>query len=115
MGYDLIGHGGATYNVDTWPRLLDIARAFGWEPQGTVAPTYEKGECCGTYITNDGQLVTDEDAKALGLALYRALDAVTSGKELIKEQSQAFRELNDSLAVVRDLADYAIMGGFAIS
>ena len=38
MGYDLMGHGGASFNITAWPKLLDLAVCFGWKPEGTKAP-----------------------------------------------------------------------------
>ena len=123
MGVDLIGHGGASFNWHRWRACLDVAVAFGWEPAGTVAPDPRKwnglpvvapeGDWNGTYCTNDYQEVTDLDARALGLALHRALAALSTGQTVTEEQANALR-CGVSGNTLRELADYAAMGGFAI-
>jgi hypothetical protein len=62
-----------------WPIVRKLAQDFGWQPCGTQAPVnwdaeLEKiGEWDGRYTSNDGQLVTAQDALALGGALEAAL------------------------------------------
>jgi hypothetical protein len=61
--------------------VLTTARAFGWEPEGTTDPYIpfgeDKSEWRGGYLTNDGQQVSSDDARALADALIRAIDAAT--------------------------------------
>jgi hypothetical protein len=142
MGMDLHGkHGDEFFNIDDWPVCLQIARRFGWNPEGTTDPLLlEAHECYpgsvsawdGNYHYNEGQRVSDRDARALGEALLRAADAIT-GNEVwlddIEFQSEVMKRfceltasvvspprptLNDLVATLRRLADYAIIGGFRI-
>lgn len=113
MGVDLISsHGDVSFNWSAWEHCLDVALAFGWQPAGTVAPTDFRGDWDGTYFTNDLQEVTDEDARALGAALHRAVAAIRTGHDLTALQAKAGDEMN--VNVVCRLADYSERGGFAI-
>jgi hypothetical protein len=121
MGMDLIGHGGAGFSWHIWRGCLGVAFAFGWEPAGTRAPDpqeWENGPVAsvenwdGTYFSNAYQEVTDDDARALGLALHRALAALAAGQTLTDEQAGALRPITSN--ELRRLADYALVGGFAI-
>jgi hypothetical protein len=81
MGMDLSGAGGEFFwNFFSWPRLLQIAEEYGWEPAGTLPPEYmempEEGQWSGDYTSNDQQTVTAEDAWQLAEALERALDDI---------------------------------------
>jgi hypothetical protein len=113
MGVDLIGHGGASFNGETWRRCLDIAIAFGWQPAGTIAPPDHDRDWDGGYFSNDLQEVSDADAGALGRALHRAVTSVRTGGPLTEEQAKAVAGIN--IAVVCELADYTVSGHFAIS
>lgn len=72
-----------------WDRVLSLAHQYGWEPRGTRpgAPAYmycmteaEEKELDqnwnGNYVTNDGEIVTPEDAAAMAAALEKALDDI---------------------------------------
>src|SRR5262249_56636280 len=113
MGVDLIGHGGASFNWDSWGKCFDIAIAFGWQPAGTIAPSDYHGDWKGGYCSNDLQEVSDSDARALGLALHRAVASVRTGQTLTEEQAKALDGMH--IDVVCELADYAVSGRFAIS
>ncbi len=115
MGIDLIGHGGACFRSYGWHACLDLALAFGWQPAGTVAwheYTGPPSKWDGGYLTDDFQIVTDYDAKALAAALRRALSALRAKTRLTKQQTQAWESMN--INMVRTLADYAGKGHFAI-
>ena len=116
MGVNLIGHGDASFNWQAWRYCLDIAVAFGWRPAGTIAPTDYGGEWNGTYCTNDLQEVTDDDARALGEALHRAVNALSTEQNLSEEQAKAWAGNSNrtGVYVVCKLADYAEKGGFEI-
>jgi hypothetical protein len=59
---DLRGAGGELHaTCREWGSLLRLAHENGWKPQGT------------DYFTNDGQLVTEEDASAIAGGLEKAL------------------------------------------
>lgn len=72
-----------------WSKALNLAVAYGWTPAGTLTPPHWQDpgfmedagwkvipEWDGGYNTNDGQLVTAEDAKALADALENSLDDI---------------------------------------
>jgi hypothetical protein len=71
---DLSGKGGEmSFNNGTWGHLLKLATMNGWEPAGTRKRSREWD---GNYWTNDGQRVTDDDARNLADALEEALPDV---------------------------------------
>jgi hypothetical protein len=81
MSFDIIGQNGTYFYVNNtgWAALLQLAVQYGWEPAGTQAPGFmARGHAIaskdwdGSYTFNDGQTVTDTDAKALAAALRRA-------------------------------------------
>jgi len=62
-------------------QALELARRHGWTPLGTRPPeafdSYAlQADWFGVYLTNDGQAVTAEDARALADALERALQDI---------------------------------------
>lgn len=112
MGVDLMGRGGMSFSWDGWRSSLGVAKAFGWQPAGTLRPDGIKGEWNGTYFANELQSVTDDDARAMARALFRALNAVSTEQPLSTEQKKALEEAD--LGVVMELANYAFSGGFMI-
>jgi hypothetical protein len=109
MDIDLIGRG-ESFNWDSWRACLAVAVAFDWEPAGTAMP--DDNEWKGTYFSNDLQIVTDEDARALSLALYRALAALSTGQVRTEKQTKALRDSDAS--ELRRLADVCATRGFLI-
>ena len=88
MGMDLLGsHGDERFSLSGWSMCLERAIAFGWNPKGTVAPK-ELGEWNGGYHSNDFQLVTDHDARALGEALLRAIVTLSTKANVEKRRAQ---------------------------
>jgi hypothetical protein len=88
-------HGEISFNNSSWGHLLKMAGVYGWEPAGTLAPhlTNRDGQRVddgcnpvddaeyeaswnGAYFYNEGQSVTDEDARNLANAIERALPDV---------------------------------------
>lgn len=62
-------------------KTLELAKLYGWRPMGTRPPSDHdfhllNADWLGTYLTNDGQTVTNEDAILLAHALERALDDI---------------------------------------
>jgi hypothetical protein len=113
MGVDLIGRGGdVSFNWSYWRACLGIAIAFGWQPAGTIAHPDHDGDWDGGYFTNDFQEVSDSDARALGVALHRAVASVRTGQALTEEQAKALDGMH--IGQVCEFADYAVSGGFAI-
>jgi hypothetical protein len=117
MGYDFIGHGGFGLHILDWRPCFNLALAFGWQPLGTVAPCDWTGPkpWSGTYFTNELQEVCDDDAHALAAALRRALAARIERQHLTNEQKEAWANKDITVRIVRDLADYAEDGHFAIA
>lgn len=96
MGMDLSGEGGYyRFSNVAWGKVLELARQYGWEPAGTMAPPstvhnadgtvdmeltqgYRKAYANwdGNYHINARQWVTDEDAANIADALERALDDI---------------------------------------
>ncbi|MBB3919730.1 hypothetical protein [Rhizobium fabae] len=76
MAIHLRKQSGKTINLSTrhWTVMLTLAETFGWSPAGTIAPVgwNGPGEWGGAYDTNDGQLVSDDDAKSLARHLHGA-------------------------------------------
>lgn len=92
MGVDLISLRGKEdndihFNWAGWTYVTRLAVQYGWNPAGTKQEPFEAqdittGEVTtikpdpkweGGYHSNDGQLVTDEDARAMAEALKKAL------------------------------------------
>lgn len=76
MAIHLRNQSGKTINLSTrhWTVMLTLAETFGWTAAGTIAPVGWNGssEWGGAYDTNDGQLVSDDDAKSLARHLHGA-------------------------------------------
>ena len=81
MSYDLFNPSIALcrkFSRQFWAKALELARLYGWQPLGT-RPTpgldFSKlgADWPGVYLTNDGQIVSAEDAYALAAALERSL------------------------------------------
>jgi hypothetical protein len=113
MGYELFGHGGASFNSAAWGSSLVVAEAFGWEPTGTIMPDDCEGTWNGSYFSNDLQRVTRQDARELGLALHRAIAAIRAGNALTEEHAKAVAEGFD-IRSAEMLGDYALGGEFVI-
>lgn len=78
MGFDLKREGGdaSQWTGVYWRLLLGLARHYGWKPAGTLAPEgVPPGEWEGLYETNDGQLVSGDDAVGLAAGLRAAEQA----------------------------------------
>ena len=115
MGVDLSG--GPSLNWAGWRFCLDVALRNGWQPEGTRAPDLvfygpdgsvreervPDDEWNGGYCSNDGQWVTDSDARNLAAALDRAI--ALRHKLGLDE---------DNCCVLAEVADTARLGGFII-
>jgi hypothetical protein len=69
------------YSRQFLAKALELARFYGWMPMGTQPPsTYSfhilDAEWSGMYLTNDGQIVSAEDACSLARALEKSLDDI---------------------------------------
>ena len=84
MGMSLQGVAGDFWwDTFSWVKLLRVAGRYGWRPAGTTLSHSDLadmpgGRWDGNYTTNDGQIVTAEDARALAVALERAVQDVPS-------------------------------------
>ena len=82
MGYDLQNEKGNTFRWNVWgySPVLSLAEVYGWKPKGTVLNNWESGEIetdwDGKYFSNDGQVVTAEDASDMAKALSKALEDI---------------------------------------
>jgi hypothetical protein len=150
MSYEILGKSGNYWTCPqcSWQHYLRIATAFGWAPDGAFFKNDEGGfgpHPSGSYLGNDWQLVTDEDARAFSAALNLAIDAVNAGSPLTADQADALKNMltadqadalknievtsNDryadfdpneqscvaSLSTIADLAEVAALGGFTIA
>lgn len=76
MTYDFENRAGETFGFSQffWPVLVELAKRYGWQPQGTAPPEDEQpSEWRGSYIGNCGQIVKASDANALADALEAVL------------------------------------------
>jgi hypothetical protein len=103
MGIDLHGHGGLTVGFDTWKASRQLAHDFGW------TPAQQPSDNPSLYDYRLG----DHDAREFALALYGAVTELERGWEPPAELKNVLRAAG-SLAAIRELADYAIVGGFGI-
>jgi hypothetical protein len=76
VAFDLRNQSGSTIRVrgGHWAVFLSLAEAFGWKPAGTRPPSgfpVDEG-WHGRYDSNDGQIVTQEDAISLAKHLHGA-------------------------------------------
>jgi hypothetical protein len=84
MSYDLVNPSIALcrkFSRQFWVKALELARLYGWQPLGTrpmPGVDFSKlgTDWLGVYLTNDGQVVSAEDAYALAAALERSLDNI---------------------------------------
>ena len=68
-----------------WSKVLYLASVYGWEPAGTKPPPWWDRPTLswqGLYQSNDGGLVTMEDARAVAGALEKALDDIPDHNEM---------------------------------
>jgi len=131
MGMDLTSESRATFrwNGSGWTFLLNLAQRYDWRPVGTQAPpTVENASWSGAYDSNEGRRVTADDARALGVALERAVadsERTRKAEELALEISVAVREqtgyadyhvgVPESIwGYLEEFADFCKKGGFNI-
>jgi hypothetical protein len=77
MSFDLSGVSHKeriSFNYSRWESVLVLADLYGWLRKGTTLE--DDVNWSGTYYTNDGQVVSVEDANELANALERALPDV---------------------------------------
>jgi len=91
MGIDLRREkDGISISVFTWARAYALAIEGGWEPRGTLPPKHlpeaEKKAWPGAYDSNDCQIITDEDARAMADALEKMLASL--GPPVVGSEAQ---------------------------
>ena len=109
MAYELCGKGGdLMVNANGWSSLRELARAYGWQPSGTILYRWidhrtnqrHYPECrpkdatsknghweldeswSHSYDGSAGQEITDEDAMRLCVALHRARGEILGASEI---------------------------------
>lgn len=97
MGYDLRStktDNTFRFSIWAWRPLLKIAEQHDWQPAGTTLAGDR--DWCGTYYSNDGQLVRKVDARNLANALEQSLDDIpdfcTMPKELVYTSTELTQE-----------------------
>ena len=87
MSIELKGNGGyLNLRHSDWRDILDLAEMFGWNRKGTVAPRDldrdESGEWPGCYNSNDFQVIHQDDAFEMSMALKRGMLALDDQSNL---------------------------------
>ena len=100
MGVDLLGVG-RSYNCAAWREFYEIGIAFGWKPKGTLPPVDYPEEWCGTYFSNDLQIVSAEDARAWAAAIRKFLRA--SDEEIPEHLKFIKSDMTDAQRVLHNL------------
>jgi hypothetical protein len=105
----------ARFNSTAWPILLRMAEFYGWKPSGTKCPVIyntengsydEYKDWDGSYLGNNGQKVTDEDAIALATALEKSLDDIPDVETCEKTASYPLGQdsIYDNLGIDTDMS-----------
>jgi hypothetical protein len=104
MSIELRGRG---YNCwmheASWEAVREIAREFGWTPK------YEKPPRRGSWGGRKTWLLTDDSARALAKALYRAIHAIET--DCLSEPLVELVRVAE-IDNLRGLADFAFVGAF---
>lgn len=129
MGVDLLrGDERFSLNVKLWNACLELARTFGWKPEGTLYPTAEVDafgieadrdalavQWNGSYSCTERQRVSDSDAEEMGSSLLRAAAALRAGTSTTEEQAGALRQVEEirvsraeNLRNILDLSDQTV-------
>src|SRR4051812_43009313 len=87
MSYELLGSTGKYWTCHqlAWRDYLMVATAFGWAPDGAFNGHFGEHPS-GSYLGNDWQQVTDDDARAFGAALNLAVAAINAGSAMTNAQ-----------------------------
>jgi len=109
MGYFITnGSKYITYNLNSWPLLLELSTHYGWTPKGTKFDSDE--EWNGTYETMNGALVDPEDALNFAAGLEEALqdmpdidedtvESIWGTNIIVAGQDQTLEEMLDRLTL----------------
>src|SRR5439155_9949269 len=97
-----------------WPKLLRLAQAYGWRPRGTTLPEDSDGSWDRNYTSNDGQVVSSEDAAALADALEAALPHIPDHDALAEfRRADGFVEIAPDHPPAPDAAWFSTPAGKA--
>ena len=94
MSYEILGSNDKywTCHQYAWRDYLKVATAFGWAPEGAFFKCDEGGfgeHPSGSYLGNDWQTVTDDDARAMATALNLAVATINAGSQRTDDRSPA--------------------------
>src|SRR5690349_7147166 len=98
-----------------WATTLAIAEVYGWEPLGTVADWEEYGldGWSGTYMLNNYQTVTSEDAINLASALSKSV--TDRFKKLVGTDLQyVLKNAEGSAEFIESVITYLKRGSFQL-
>jgi hypothetical protein len=92
MSYEILGSNGKywTCHQSAWPDYLKVATAFGWAPEGAFFKDDEGGfrpHSSGSYLGNDRQQVSDDDARAFGASLHLAIATINAQSPMTDDQA----------------------------
>ncbi len=98
-----------------WATTLAIAEVYGWEPLGTVFDWEEYGldGWSGTYMLNQCQTVTSEDALNLASALSKSV-ADNFQKLVGTDLEYVLENKKDSAGFVESVISYLKRGSFRL-
>jgi hypothetical protein len=86
MSVNLRSNRGKSFSTSAghWAVYLNVAQYFGWKPAGTLPPDDwpQTQQWTGKYDSNDGQRVSEDDAKHLAQILHAAAAGPDIGKAL---------------------------------
>tara|TARA_B100001093_G_scaffold481648_1_gene512573 strand:- start:5220 stop:5633 length:414 start_codon:yes stop_codon:yes gene_type:complete len=94
MGFTLVtAESQEEFNINffEWRPLLLLGEAYGWNPAGTLMDVDESWD--GSYLSNDGQKITEEDSEKLAKAIEVAYEDVPA--EQITDFFKHFGETDD--------------------
>jgi hypothetical protein len=109
MGMDLVNRNDdcIRFRHVVWARILYLAKDHGWQPAGTVSPYdhddpnskyYTLEPWHGGYASNEGQMVTSDDARAFADALEKACERIPDERR----QSGEYIQVEDLPASIDD-------------
>lgn len=100
MSYEILGSTGLywTCNQYSWKFYIDVAIAFGWEPESAFFKCDIEGYSehpRGSYLGNSWQKVTDDDARAIAASLDLAVATINAGSPMSDNHATALKEFVD--------------------
>jgi hypothetical protein len=113
MSIELKGRGYVSMRESSWIAVQKIGRAFGWMPE------YERKDGEDTWLGYEVDDVPEHNARALAMALYRAIHEIETDcleADRVSEPSEPLVDLVKEAGVgnIRAVADLAYVGTFYI-